>query len=84
MKEDFEKYFKKHTWMIMKLTIVACLLLAAGEFYLCRQVAHLNRMMSEGLLQIKEQIREGQTIPTPTPTPTPTPKTVKLIPTVMK
>jgi cell division protein FtsL len=80
MKEDFEKYFKKHTWMIMKLMVVAFLLLAAGEYYLYRQVIHLNRMMSEGLSQIKEQIKEGQVTPTPTPMPT----TVKPAPTMMK
>jgi len=82
MKEDFEKYFKKHTWIVMKLIVVAFLLLAVGEFYLYRQVVHLNSMVSEGVLQIKEQIREGQV--TPTPTPTPTLKTVKQTPTLMK
>ena len=50
--EDFAKHIKKHTAVVTMSILVAFLLLAAGEYYLYRQVTHLSQMVSEGLFQI--------------------------------
>ncbi len=46
------------------------ILLAAGEFYLYRQQQQLKKMISEGLMQIKEQVEMSKAVPTTSPVPT--------------
>jgi len=45
-----------HTKKIALLILIAILILAAGEYYLYRQQVHIKNMVSEGLIQLKEQI----------------------------
>ncbi len=45
-----ERYVKK----LIVVVLVAFALLAAGEYYLYRQQLHINKMVSEGLIQLKE------------------------------
>ena len=47
-------YLRTHTLMILTLLATAFVILAAGEIVLYRNVMDLNRMLSEGLIQIKE------------------------------
>ena len=39
---------------VVTISVLGFLLLAAGEFFLYRQQMHLNQMVSEGLMQLKE------------------------------
>lgn len=49
-------HLRHHTKKIMLLIVIAILILAAGEIYLYRQQLHIKSMVSEGLIQLKEQI----------------------------
>ncbi len=75
--EDFSKHIKKHTQAITTLILVAFLLLAAGEYYLYRQVTHLNQMVSEGLFQINTNLNKKEMNTTINVSPSPT----KVLPT---
>jgi hypothetical protein len=39
---------------VVTICVLGFILLAAGEFYLYRQQMHLNKMISEGFMQLKE------------------------------
>ncbi len=55
MDHKWAKYLHKHTKMITTIVVVVFLLLAAGEYYLYRQIMYLNRMVSEGFMQLKTE-----------------------------
>ena len=55
-------YVRTHTVLILTVLISAFVLLAGGEFILYRKVSQLNRMISEGFMQVKEN-RRGEGIP---------------------
>lgn len=59
MDVKWTKYLHKHTRMITVIVIVVFLLLAGGEYYLYRQIMYLNRMVSEGFMQIKTEGRQS-------------------------
>jgi len=44
-----------HTKLVTAVVVAVFLLLGAGEFYLYRQIMYLNRMVSEGFMQIKTE-----------------------------
>ena len=54
MNDELFEYFRKHTVLITMLIVGSFILLAAGEYYLYRQQMYLNKMFSEGLMQLKE------------------------------
>ena len=58
MEKDLVKYVRNHTFLVAALIIGAFLLLAFGEYFLYRKTQELNRMVSEGVMQIKEEINE--------------------------
>ena len=68
MEEKIVKYIQKHTMTVTFVVVLGFLLLGVGEYYLYRKVMFVNKMVSEGLMQIKESVNP--------PSPTPTPKTV--------
>jgi hypothetical protein len=53
---------KKHN-LLLKVLLVGFLLLAIGQIMLYKQQAFLNQMISEGLMQLKEN--EKQVVITP-------------------
>src|SRR3989338_4954565 len=59
--ENVEKnvahYVQKHTFLVTILVVSIFLLLAIGEYFLYRKIMLVNSMVSEGLMQIKEQRR---------------------------
>lgn len=71
--DDFSHYLKKHTQDITVVIIAAFLLLAAGEYYLYRQVTHLNRMVSEGLFQINTNFNNQKELNNKTTNTSPSP-----------
>lgn len=62
MEEKIVKYIRKHTMFITVLVLAGFILLASGEYLLYRKVMYVNKMVSEGLMQIKESVKA----PTPT------------------
>lgn len=58
MDHKWAKYLHEHTRMITTIVVAVFLLLAAGEYYLYRQIMYLNRMVSEGFMQMKTEQRQ--------------------------
>ncbi|MBI4225638.1 hypothetical protein HY612_00830 [Candidatus Roizmanbacteria bacterium] len=56
MEKDVVSYIRKHTFLLTVIVVVAFLLLAFGEYFLYRKTQELNKMVSEGLMQIKEEL----------------------------
>ena len=63
MEKDVTKYVRKHTLFVATLIVGAFLLLAFGEYYLYRKTKELNKMVSEGMMQIKEEIKNYPDLP---------------------
>ncbi len=57
MSEEIYRYVRKHTQLVTSVIVAAFIMLAAGEYYLYRQQMHLNQMLSEGLIQLKHELR---------------------------
>ncbi|OGK22853.1 hypothetical protein A3C98_04175 [Candidatus Roizmanbacteria bacterium RIFCSPHIGHO2_02_FULL_37_15] len=58
MEKDIASYIRKHTFLVILLIFCALLLLGIGEFFLYRKTQELNKMISEGLMQIKEELKK--------------------------
>ncbi len=59
MEKEVATYIRKHTFLVTAVVVGAFLLLAFGEYFLYRKTQELNKMMSEGMMQIKEELRYG-------------------------
>lgn len=59
MEKDVVNYVHKHTFLVTMVVVVAFVLLAFGEFFLYRKVMLVNKMVSEGFMQIKELNKGG-------------------------
>ncbi|OGK15259.1 hypothetical protein A2774_02425 [Candidatus Roizmanbacteria bacterium RIFCSPHIGHO2_01_FULL_39_12c] len=57
MEKDVAKYLRQHTMLVTVLIVIAFLLLSFGEYFLYRKTRELNRMISEGIMQIKEEVK---------------------------
>ena len=57
LEKDLVKYIRKHTFLVTVLITAAFLLLAFGEYFLYRKTKELNKMISEGVMQIKEVVK---------------------------
>lgn len=74
MEEKLVRYIRRHTMTVTLVVVLSFLLLGLGEYFLYKKVMVVNQMVSEGLMQIKEQVK----------TPTPTPISMIVTPPVMK
>lgn len=54
MNKEIANYIHKHTTLVTTIVIGVFLLLASGEYVLYRREMQLNKMVSEGLMQLKE------------------------------
>lgn len=73
------RHLHHHAKKIKLFILLVIVILAAGEYYLYRQQLHLNKMVSEGIFQLKQQIDtnnqqqlmkiEEMTNPSPTSSP---------------
>lgn len=63
MEEKIVRYIRRHTMTVTLVIVLSFVLLGLGEYFLYRKVMVVNQMVSEGLMQIKEEVK------TPTPTP---------------
>lgn len=75
MTNQLTTFLKDHIKMVLTVCAVGFILLVLGEIYLYRQQMHLNQMISEGFMQLKEsqemdadsdQMMEGETQETDT------------------
>lgn len=62
MEKNICHYLKHHTLIITFIVFSAIVILATGEYFLYRKIMLVNKMVSEGLMQIKEV---NQMKPTP-------------------
>lgn len=58
MNDQLAAYIRKHMMMVLTISVIGFLVLAAGEYFLYRQQMHLNQMVSEGFMQMKEAQEE--------------------------
>ncbi len=54
MEKNIQHYLKHHTLVITFIVFSAIVILATGEYFLYRKIMLVNKMVSEGLMQIKE------------------------------
>lgn len=54
MNDQLYKYIKQNIMSVVTVSVLGFLVLAAGELFLYRQQMHLNKMISEGFMQLKE------------------------------
>ncbi len=60
MNNQLVDYIKKNLTMVISIMVVGFVLLVLGEFYLYRQQMYLNKMISEGFMQLKESQEKMQ------------------------
>lgn len=63
MEKEVVSYVKHHTFQIIVLVLSIFVILGIGEFYLYKKTQELNMMLSEGLMQIKEEVEIGKVQP---------------------
>lgn len=63
MEKNISNYLKHHTLVITFVVFSAIVVLAAGEYFLYKKVMLVNKMVAEGLMQIKE-VGKGNPVPT--------------------
>ena len=69
MNDQIAAYIRKHMMTVVTVSVLSFLMLAAGEYYLYRQMMQLKSMVSEGFFQVKElQGDENEVQLTPTTT----------------
>ncbi len=54
MEKNIHHYLKHHTLVITFIVFSAIVILATGEYFLYRKIMLVNKMVSEGFMQIKE------------------------------
>lgn len=54
IEKNIANYLHHHTLKVAAVVMVVFIALAAGEFYLYKNTMYLNKMISEGLMQLKE------------------------------
>lgn len=54
MEKNINHYLKHHTLTITFVVFAAIIVLAAGEYFLFRKIMSVNKMVSEGFMQLKE------------------------------
>jgi len=69
MNDQITGYIRRHMMTVVTISVLSFLMLAAGEYYLYRQMMQLKSMVSEGFFQVKElQGDENEVQLTPTTT----------------
>ena len=63
MEEKIERYLKHHSLTLTITIFMAIVILAAGEYVLFRKIMTINKMVAEGLIQIKEANQLKPTLP---------------------
>ena len=54
MEQKILRYVRSHTMTMLVVILGSLLFLFSGELFLYRKIMYLNRIISEGLMQIKE------------------------------
>ena len=67
MNDSLQKYIHHHTTVLILIMMLMFIILSAGEVSLYRSQVKLNKMISEGLMQIKEEQKMMLITPTVAP-----------------
>jgi len=51
--KQLAQYIRQHIFFVTSIVVIGFVLLAAGEYYLYRQIMYINKMVSEGFMQVK-------------------------------
>ena len=78
MDKEIQNYVHKHMFIITFTVVLAFGLLAAGELYLYKRQMDLNKMVSEGLMQIKEELNRDSVMKVPAPSVIPVTSPAKM------
>ena len=54
MNDQIAAYIRRHMMTVVTVSVLSFLMLAAGEYYLYRQMMQLKAMVAEGFFQVKE------------------------------
>ena len=81
MNDQIAAYIRKHMMTVVTVSVLSFLMLAAGEYYLYRQMMQLKAMVAEGFFQVKELQGDEEDVQL---TPTTTGIMIKESPTVAK
>jgi len=54
MEDKINRYIKGHMMTMMIVVLTGFLILFLGEFMLYRKIMYVNKMVSEGFMQVKE------------------------------
>ena len=65
MNNEIHKYLNRHMTVVATLIVMMFAVLTIGEIILYRNEMKLNMMISEGLIQLKEEKKQSTT-PSPT------------------
>ena len=57
MEKEVVSYVKHHSFQVIVVVVGVFIILAIGEFVLYRKTQELNQMISEGVMQIKEEVQ---------------------------
>ena len=68
MNDQIAAYIRKHMMTVVTVSVLSFLMLAAGEYYLYRQMMQLKAMVAEGFFQVKELQGDEDVQLTPTTT----------------
>ena len=63
MEKEVVSYVKHHSFQVIVVVVGVFIILAIGEFVLYRKTQELNQMISEGVMQIKEEVQTNETQP---------------------
>lgn len=59
MEDKINRYIKGHMMTMMIVVLTGFLILFLGEFMLYRKIMYVNKIVSEGFMQVKEATKPG-------------------------
>jgi len=57
MEQKLSRYIRHHSMSITIFVLLSFITLFLGEFYLYRKIMYVNKIVSEGFMQVKEAIK---------------------------
>ena len=57
MEQKLSRYIRHHTMSVTIFVLLSFIILFLGEFYLFRKIMYVNKMVSEGFMQVKEAVK---------------------------
>jgi len=57
MEQKLSRYIRHHTMSVTIFVLLSFIILFLGEFYLYRKIMYVNKIVSEGFMQVKEAVK---------------------------